>query len=212
LPLVFEQAICGIPPHDVRLTYGREKLQSGRTLGSYHLGYHITGRAGQQTVTLTPETITVKMCTMQGKTFALEVRKEDTLEAVVRRLNDLNPDFDLDADSYVRMFWNGREIFLRDDDKIQDYGIRQGDQIHFVYHYKGGGCGPNVPRFANVSNFELLTPYAFSDRAPEWRRTTRGLNVEGVCKNRGCSAHGQMVICPLGFATFNISRQAILNL
>lgn len=147
---------------------------------------------------------------MKGKTFALEVRKEDTREEVLRRVRDLNVvigSHDLSSDAHVQMLWKGKEILRRDTDRIQDYGIRQGDQIILVYRYVGGGCGPNDwARFADVSNPELLTPYEFSDQAPEWRRAGQGLNVEGVCKNRGCSAYNEMVICPLGFATFNLSR------
>jgi len=47
----------------------------------------------------------------------------------------------------------------------------------------------------------------FDDWAPEWRYLETGLNLEGVCMNRGCLAYHKKVWIPKGFGIFNMSRE-----
>ena len=37
-----------------------------------------------------------------------------------------------------------------------------------------------------------------------WRTVRRGLNVEGICRNSGCAAHGKMVIDCKGMVAFSL--------
>jgi hypothetical protein len=53
-----------------------------------------------------------------------------------------------------------------------------------------------------------LCKYRLNPRAPEWRASKAGLNVEGECCNEDCVAFGEIVIDALGFTAYNLQEEA----
>lgn len=43
--------------------------------------------------------------------------------------------------------------------------------------------------------------------SPKWRRIGRGLNLEGICKQKSCQAKGKKVWTSLGYGTFSMGEQ-----
>ncbi|GMF13659.1 unnamed protein product [Phytophthora lilii] len=91
---------------------------------------------------------------------------------------------------------------LEDHLTLSSYDIQDQSQLHLVQLMRGGGMPSRI--FADLSDESLLTELAFTPNAPEWRMASEGLNPEGRCKNRDCSAFGRMIICPKRFEPFNL--------
>jgi hypothetical protein len=55
------------------------------------------------------------------------------------------------------------------------------------------------------SGMEKL-PWGPSQSVPKWRYVSNGLCREGLCDNRLCQAHGQIVICSASFTTVDLVK------
>jgi len=99
-----------------------------------------------------------------------------------------------------RLIYDGKQ--LEDGRVLAEYAIQQGAILHLVLRLRGGGGDP--PIFADMSNSSSLVAVSFSEDAPRWRMVRKGLNVEGICRNRSCAAHGKMVIDRRGMVAFSL--------
>ncbi len=51
----------------------------------------------------------------------------------------------------------------------------------------------------------IITKFAKDSVVPSWRTISKGLNLEGVCKNKTCKAYDKKVWVGLGYGTFFMS-------
>lgn len=99
---------------------------------------------------------------------------------------------------------------------LEGYGITAGTILTVEIHQKADrpireenrgrsnlekGMGVDPLRFVN---FEQEQGVGFG-RAPAWRTITRGLSLEGKCKNGTCAAFNQLVCVPKGMGVFHMS-------
>lgn len=92
---------------------------------------------------------------------------------------------------------------LPDDSTLGERNIKHGNTLHLFLGVKGGTT-PKI-QFVDVSNSNSIELRRWDPTAPVWRRAGQGLCVEGVCKNRVCSAYGQLlVISNQHFGTFDL--------
>ena len=61
---------------------------------------------------------------------------------------------------------------------------------------------------ADISNEKGLVRRNYGKNAPKWNTITKGLNVDGICKNEKCEAYNQEVDCPIGIGSFDLVRDA----
>lgn len=58
----------------------------------------------------------------------------------------------------------------------------------------------------DISNADYTKITKFSKEAPSWRTIGRGLNLEGICKNKECIAYKEYVWSNFRFGTFHMSE------
>lgn len=96
---------------------------------------------------------------------------------------------------------------LEEDDKsLQDYKLADEsilDAICLGEVYRSG-FKFSGSRFVDVTKGEGLERREWSKKAPAWRRTIRGLCLEGICSTKGCAANGEYVIMRIGYKKFDI--------
>lgn len=98
-----------------------------------------------------------------------------------------------------RLIYAGKQ--LEDKHTLLHYGLQPYSTVHLVLRLTGGGG----TAFVDVSNSSSLNSTVFSDTAPDWRSSTKGLNLEGKCTNPSCQAYRQMVIDPKGMVTWSLT-------
>ena len=67
----------------------------------------------------------------------------------------------------------------------------------------GGGGGDPI----KFNNLEEPATKSFSSDAPDWRIINKGLNLEGICKNKNCKAFDKKVWTNKQFGLFNLSKE-----
>ncbi|CAI5729403.1 unnamed protein product [Hyaloperonospora brassicae] len=103
-----------------------------------------------------------------------------------------------------RLVYAGKQV--KDHHSLSYYNVSNNSTLQLVLTLCGGFAGRlSTPHtFADVSDGSLLTAHEFSPDAPEWRVCSKGLNIEGRCKNRDCRAFRHMIIDRKKFALFNL--------
>lgn len=152
------------------------------------------------------KSLVVFVKTLTGKTVIVACTSEDAVGYVKTRVRD-------EAHIPVanqRIMYGGKQ--LEDHRKLSLYKIQKNSSLHLVARLPGGGFsgGPSAPRsFADVSDGSKLAKLELVTTGPEWRTCEEGLNVEGLCENRDCSAYGEMIIQPMEFEYFNLMKNDI---
>ncbi|KAL4171440.1 hypothetical protein KRP22_009535 [Phytophthora ramorum] len=135
-----------------------------------------------------------------GRTAAVQCTSTDTVAYIKARIEDKEgiPPED------QRLVFAGKR--LQDDCTLSFYNIGNADTLHSMGRILGGSTGgfATPQTFADVSDGSIITAVDFSDRAPEWRVCSKGLNIEGRCENRACPAFRHMAIHRKKFELFNL--------
>ena len=132
--------------------------------------------------------------TLTGKLFELDCKPDATIETVKNKIQDcegIPPD-------QQRLVFAGRQ--LEDSDCLSLCNIQRGSIVDLILRLRGGGGSS----FADLSQAGAFETFGWSSDAPDWRRVSRGLCLEGRCKNTACAADGEMVIINMGFTKFDL--------
>ncbi len=66
-------------------------------------------------------------------------------------------------------------------------------------------------QFVDVSNTRGLKRVEWSKKAPQWRRASPGICLEGSCTNNNCNAYLQKVVINIGMGKFDVLTDATEN-
>ena len=105
----------------------------------------------------------------------------------------------------ICLLFNGKE--LEDENKtLADYNIQSNSALQKfdLKTVNGRNLGFIGSRFIDVSDKQGLKRIEFSNEAPPWRISIRGLCLEGYCKNEKCEAHNHRVIIRIGYKRFDL--------
>lgn len=140
--------------------------------------------------------------TLTGKTATVDCTSTDTVNYVKTKIED-KEGIPTEAQ---RLMYAGKQ--LRDHLTLSFYNVENESTLYLSVRIIGGFSGhiPASRTFADVSDESLITAIAFSNTAPEWRRCSEGLNIEGRCENPECRAFRQMIIDRKKFTIFNLIR------
>jgi len=96
---------------------------------------------------------------------------------------------------YSKFLFIYNSTILDQNKTLKEYNILQGDIINALEYENvlGGGLPIN---FTDVSK-NIYIEQKFSKKVPDYKIASKGINVIGICKGRGCKAYNQAVICPL---------------
>ncbi|RMX61978.1 hypothetical protein DD238_008186 [Peronospora effusa] len=146
--------------------------------------------------------MTVFVITLSGKTITINCLSTDTVNYVKMKIEDKESI----APEVQRLVYAGK--LLNDQVMLSSYNIKGGNTLHLSLRIRGGSIGhsPVFRTFVDVSNNSLITARKFSPDAPEWRLVSKGLNIEGRCRNRECRAYRSMIIDRKEFVPFNLMR------
>ncbi|CAF3375342.1 unnamed protein product [Rotaria sp. Silwood1] len=111
-----------------------------------------------------------------------------------------------EEDLLVLCFTFNNEELEEDKKALLDYKITEDAQLNAIFlgeTYRAN-LGFMGSRFVDVSNSKGLKRKEWSKKAPKWRKTIRGLCLEGRCSNLECEAHDHSVIMRIGYKKFDI--------
>lgn len=96
---------------------------------------------------------------------------------------------------------------LEEDNKtLQDYILVDESTLNAMWlgQVCRGDSSFKGSRFIDFSKEKGPKRIAFATTAPRWRRSIRGLCLEGKCTTPGCDANGQYVVMRIGYKMFDI--------
>jgi len=149
--------------------------------------------------------------TPSGKTRSLSFHRCETVEHIKAKIEEREG---LPC-SQQRLMFAGKP--LRDERTLAEYGILPDCTLELNIELLGGSppCSLNnsipsseplirgVP-FADITNNDQLVRKKWSNRAPKWRVANQGLCIEGVCRNKECSAYKNGVVMNYQFKEFDL--------
>lgn len=146
--------------------------------------------------------MTLFVITWSGKTITVNCLSTDTVNYVKMQIEDKEGT----VPEAQRLMYAGKP--LHDQVTLSSYNITGESTLHLSLRICGGSIGRSsaLRTFADVSNDSLITACEFSSKAPEWRLVSKGINIEGRCKNRECCAYRHMIIDRKEFVPFNLIR------
>ena len=139
--------------------------------------------------------ICIKVC--NGRTFALNVQQNSTIEEVKTKINQQE---EIPLYDQRLIFCN---VELVDDRALADYNIQHESQLYLVLRLKGGGI--KIP--FNKLNAQIILK--FGKGGPEYRTVKPGLSFRTKCKTEGCVANGDVIYVNREFGDFTINREAM---
>ena len=135
----------------------------------------------------------------KSKSIAIKVNENDTIGSVKEKYYSI-----VGSRAFNRWMYDG--AVLKDDETILTLGIENKDIITANSCSRGGDdFGIDM---ADISNEKGLVRRNYGKNAPKWNTITKGLNVDGICKNEKCEAYNQEVDCRIGIGSFDLVRDA----
>lgn len=143
------------------------------------------------------EEIRICIKASNGKTFAINVQRNNTIEEVKTKIYEKA---EIPINDQQLLF---RKQELVDDRALADYDIQHESDLHLVLRLKGGGV--KVP----FSKLNAQVIKKFAKTGPEYRTVQPGLSFRSKCKTEGCVANGDVIDVNRGFGHFTINRVAM---
>lgn len=129
--------------------------------------------------------------TLTGKVISIDVDSGTYIEEAKMLIENIEG-VPLDQQ---RLIFAGRQ--LEEGRTFGDYNICGGSTLHLVLRLRGGGDS-----FVQINqNFKSIAP---SDKGPDYRTYSSGINFIGKCENPSCKAHGKEVIIMRHFINFDL--------
>lgn len=202
----------GIPVHRQHLIYAGSLLENDKTLHDYGDMNHATiGLSSRRqtgclsnllipprrsprltTIPFDQQSISIQVRTLIGKTLFMNATRAMTTAVLKERIQDIEgipPD-------QQRLIVQGKQ--MEDDKPLAHYEVENGTVFHLVLRLRGGGSSFMFADMTNNSARKVV-PWG---KGPDWRIAPPGLNVEGYCPHFDCEAWDQLVICPVGMASY----------
>ena len=148
----------------------------------------------------------IQTFTGMGRTYNVDVEPSTTTRQLKKLLEKASDNKDLQTMCFG---FNGKS--LDDDDQtLSDYDIKDGSLLQLIDLSVKSRSGFDCigTEFANLSNRKGLKTQEWSKTAPLWRKTSRGLSLEGSCTTEQCAAYQQRVVMPIGYKRFDILADA----
>ena len=145
---------------------------------------------------------------ISGGTHAIRVPLSTSISDVKELIQDrvnIPPD-------KQRLIFQDKQL---EDGRLSDYNVGNNNTLSVMLRLAGGGdlcAGVKFAgvMFADVTYGKGIQKIEWSDKAPDWRRASPGLCIEGKCTNRRCKAYRQWVIMNRDYTDFDLINNAYL--
>ncbi|UJR17083.1 hypothetical protein I4U23_003980 [Adineta vaga] len=140
---------------------------------------------------------------MGPKRYDLDVEPSTTVKQLKRQfLEKINSVQDEEKISFVF----DKEILEDGDDTLSSYGVENNSALETFDGSKTSRSDISClgSKFVDVSNSKDMKKVNWSKSAPLWRKSRRGLCLEGNCTNNTCDAYQRRVVIPIGYKKFDL--------
>ncbi|CAF3314843.1 unnamed protein product [Rotaria socialis] len=147
--------------------------------------------------------IHIKTVIGMARTYTFEVEPSTT----IRRLKELFCEkTNCEEDLLILCLIFNKEELEEDEKTLSYYNLKDDTQLDSIClgEIHRGDLNFKGSRFIDANNSKGLKRTEWSDKAPQWRRSIRGLCLEGKCLTPGCAAEGQSVVMRIGYKKFNV--------
>jgi hypothetical protein len=164
----------------------------------------------------TPGGVSLNVLNLNRQTFQVHF---PSLDSTVRELREKVGGYEDMSIDMVALTYEGRQLNA-DESTLRECRLEPGCNVLLVGRLRGGCGAPEVqvkteilePKqewmdFVDVENTDAIEKIPLNRNAPDWRVSKRGLNVEGLCRNKACIAFNKMVVCNLRFTAFSLGEE-----